>query len=87
MIKMKWVKVFAPATIGNIGPGFDVLGLAVKKIGDIVEARKASSGVKISSITYVGPNANLSTDPRKNTAGIAALETLKILNIDQLIYQ
>ncbi len=82
MNKMKWVKVFAPATIGNIGPGFDVLGLAVKKIGDIVEARKARSGVKISSITYAGPNFNLSTDPRKNTAGIAALETLKILNIE-----
>ena len=82
MIKMKWVKVFAPATIGNIGPGFDVLGLAVKKIGDIVEARKARQGVKISSITYAGPNVKLSTDPRKNTAGIAALETLKILNIE-----
>jgi homoserine kinase len=82
MNKMKWVKAFAPATIGNIGPGFDVLGLAVKKIGDIVEARKARSGVKISSITYAGPNFSLSTDPRKNTAGIAALETLKILNID-----
>lgn len=79
---MKWVKVFAPATIGNIGPGFDVLGLAVKKIGDIVEARKARQGVKISSITYAGPNVKLSTDPRKNTAGIAALETLKILNIE-----
>ena len=79
---MKWVKAFAPATIGNIGPGFDVLGLAVKKIGDIVDARKARSGVKISSITYAGPNFSLSTDPRKNTAGIAALETLKILNID-----
>ena len=35
---MKSVKVFAPATIGNIGPGFDVLGLAIKGIGDIVEA-------------------------------------------------
>ena len=37
---MKSVRVFAPATIGNIGPGFDVLGLAIKGIGDIVEARE-----------------------------------------------
>ena len=39
---MEWIKVFAPATIGNIGPGFDVLGLAVQQMGDIVEARKIS---------------------------------------------
>jgi homoserine kinase len=36
---MDFIKVFAPATIGNIGPGFDVLGLAVKKVGDIIETR------------------------------------------------
>lgn len=79
---MEWVKVFAPATIGNIGPGFDVLGLAVRELGDVVEARKIRSGVKISSIAYTNPTLiNLSTDPRKNTAGIAARETLKILDV------
>jgi len=79
---MEWVKVFAPATIGNIGPGFDVLGMAVRELGDVVEARKIRSGVKISSIAYTNPTLiNLSTDPRKNTAGIAARETLKILDV------
>ena len=38
----KTVKVFSPATIGNIGPGFDVLGLALKGMGDIVEVWKIS---------------------------------------------
>ena len=38
----KTVKVFSPATIGNIGPGFDVLVLAVKGIGDLVEVWKTS---------------------------------------------
>ena len=33
----KTIRVFSPATIGNIGPGFDVLGVAVKGMGDIVE--------------------------------------------------
>ena len=42
----KTVKVFSPATIGNIGPGFDVLGLAVKGMGDIIEVWK-TSGEKI----------------------------------------
>ena len=74
---MDWIKVFAPATIGNIGPGFDVLGLAVKKVGDYVLARKtAESGVVISEIQ--SPVA-LTTDPDKNTAGIAAREVLKML--------
>lgn len=73
-----WIKVFAPATIGNIGPGFDVLGLSVKHIGDIVEARKISEGVLISEINSDIP---LSQDPHKNTAGIAAQEVLRLLNL------
>ena len=39
---MNSVKVFSPASIGNIGPGFDVLGLAIDGLGDTVEARKIS---------------------------------------------
>ena len=73
---MEYIKVFAPATIGNIGPGFDVLGLAVKKLGDIVEAKKISEGVHISEVVSPVP---LSKDPNKNTAGIAAHEVLKML--------
>ena len=76
---MEWVKVFSPATIGNIGPGFDVLGLAVKGLGDIIEARKTDSGVQIISIES---KFELSKDPTKNTAGIAAYETLKLLNVN-----
>ncbi|SDM41292.1 homoserine kinase [Catalinimonas alkaloidigena] len=75
---MEWIKVFAPATIGNIGPGFDVLGLSVKYVGDTLEARKIEEGIVISEIESDMP---LSTDPEKNTAGIAAAEVLKILNI------
>lgn len=74
---MNWIKVFSPATIGNIGPGFDVLGLAVKGLGDIVEARKIDSGIKISSIES---KIELSNEPTKNTAGISAYEVLKLLD-------
>jgi homoserine kinase len=74
---MDWIKVFAPATIGNIGPGFDVLGLAVKKVGDIIEARKIE--VQEVIISEIHSPATLSKDPTKNTAGIAATEVLKML--------
>jgi homoserine kinase len=73
------VRVSAPATIGNIGPGFDVLGLAVKGIGDIVEARRTGSGVTIESVVCSYPGVTLTADPEKNTAGIAARETLDTL--------
>jgi len=74
---MDWIKVFAPATIGNIGPGFDVLGLAVSGWGDIIEARKIDSGVLISEIES---KHELPTNPDKNTAaGIAAREVLRVL--------
>ena len=74
---MDWIKVFAPATIGNIGPGFDVLGLAVKKVGDIIEARKTDDN-KV-TISEISSPVELSKDPNKNTAGIAAQEVLKML--------
>lgn len=73
---MQWIKVFSPATIGNIGPGFDVLGLAVAGWGDVVEARRIDSGVVISE---VDSHDRLPTDPDKNTAGIAAREVLSLL--------
>lgn len=36
----KRVKVFAPATIANLGSGYDVIGVAIHKPGDIVVARR-----------------------------------------------
>ena len=48
---MKTIKVFAPATIGNIGPGFDTLGLAIKGLGDTIEAKESlDNNVIIESI-------------------------------------
>ena len=75
---MDSITVFAPATIANLGPGFDVLGLAVTGRGDVVEARKtASPGVLIESVS--GDENRLPRDPAKNTAGVAAGEVLKLV--------
>lgn len=79
MSAMKQIKVFSPATIGNIGPGFDVLGLAVKNLGDVVEARRLSGGkIRIAAVHSPVP---LSADPKKNTAALAAANVFKYLNI------
>ncbi|KAF8056371.1 hypothetical protein HT031_006370 [Scenedesmus sp. PABB004] len=71
---------FAPATIANLGPGFDWLGCAVEGDGDTVTARvlKDQPGaVVIEAIR--GDGGRLSLDPSDNCIGIAASETLKLL--------
>ena len=34
---MKRIRVFAPASIANLGCGFDIMGLALDEVGDILE--------------------------------------------------
>ena len=78
---MNSVKVFAPATIANLGPGFDILGLAVQGVGDIVEATRVDApGVHIEAIE--GDSGRLPRAVTKNTAGIAAVEALKIIGVE-----
>ena len=49
------IRVFAPATIANLGPGFDVLGLALSSPGDVLEAELTDTpGVEIVEITGDG---------------------------------
>ena len=46
------VTAFAPASIGNVGVGFDILGLAIAGAGDRVAARKTDgAGVTIKKST------------------------------------
>jgi homoserine kinase len=67
----KRITVFAPASIGNVGPGFDVLGLAVDGLGDTITAEPTDGSIEIGEIT--GRDATLvPTDPEKNAACIAA---------------
>ena len=70
------MKIFAPGTVANLGPGFDVLGLALDHPGDTVTVRRAGSpGVRITSIR--GDAGVLPLEPKKNTAGIAAIEVVR----------
>lgn len=74
------VEVFAPATVANLGAGFDILGLALAEPFDVVRAERTDTpGVVIDSIT--GDDGRLPLDPSKNTAGIAAAYVLEQLMI------
>ncbi len=76
----KEVRAFAPATVSNLGPGFDVLGLALREPGDTVTARVSSSpGVCIRRID--GDEGKLPLQADANTAGIAATAVLRQADI------
>lgn len=71
---------FAPASVGNVGVGFDILGHSVAALGDRVRAiRRAAPGVSIRSITGTVPDLPLAAD--KNTAGMAVLALARELEL------
>ncbi|MBI4252764.1 homoserine kinase [Candidatus Uhrbacteria bacterium] len=79
---MHKIKVFAPATVANVGPGFDVFGFAVEQPGDEVVATLSDTrGVRVIEIT--GDNGLLSKDADKNTAAVAAKGLLEHLGSNQ----
>ncbi len=66
---------FAPASIGNMAVGFDMLGLALTGVGDRVSARRIDgSGVTVAEIRGLDGEMHpyLPTKANENTASIAA---------------
>ncbi len=74
----KEVKVFAPATVSNVGPGFDLLGFALEEPGDELIVRTNDKGILVLSDLS---GAGLPLDPEKNIAAIAAQSLLDELGI------
>ncbi|MGC9342087.1 MAG: homoserine kinase [Bacteroidales bacterium] len=70
---MKEVRVFAPATVSNVGPGFDLMGFAIDQPGDILRIRTNDLG-KIRIINKC--DISLPEDPEHNVAGVALLSLL-----------
>jgi len=58
------ITVKAPSSTANLGPGFDVFGLAIDAFYDTVTLTKTKNGITI--IT----DGNVPTNPEKNTAGL-----------------
>jgi homoserine kinase len=63
---------FAPASVGNVAIGFDILGFAIDTLGDrVTVTRRAAPGVEISAVR--GVSGELPREARDNTAGRALL--------------
>jgi homoserine kinase len=68
------VTAFAPASVGNVGPGLDILGLAVEGPGDEVRAEwTEGSGVRILDPGH----AELPSEADRHASGLAALAVLR----------
>jgi homoserine kinase len=66
------VTAFAPASVGNVGVGFDILGHTLTGPGDRVRVRRiAQPAVRIAAIR--GSMALLPFDAERNTAGVALI--------------
>ena len=69
------ITVKAPSSTANLGPGFDVFGLAVDAFFDEITLTKTKSAVSI--IT----DDNIPTNPENNTAGLVVKNMIKKFKI------
>jgi homoserine kinase len=68
------VRAFAPGTVANLGPGLDILGLALKGAGDTVSVERVdAAGVTIRDSGH----PEIPREAGRNTAGIAAVKVLE----------
>lgn len=73
-------RAFAPASVGNVGVGFDILGHAIAGVGDTVTVRRiAGREVRIDAIR--GADLPLPREPALNTAGAALMALQEALDL------
>lgn len=71
---------FAPACVGNVAVGFDILGHSMAGAGDHAQVTRIDEPV-VRIIGIRGGVAGLPTDPRRNTAGMALLSLRERLGL------
>lgn len=69
------ITVRAPSSTANLGPGFDVFGLAVDAFFDEITLTKKKSGISIVT------EDNIPTNPDNNTAGLVVKNMIKKFKI------
>lgn len=81
MSKKHSVKVLTPATVSNVGCGFDVMGFATDIISDeVILSIKDKKGISISKIS--GDEGKLPLDPKINTCTKSIMAMLKHLKLN-----
>lgn len=76
------VRVASPATLSNLGSGFDVFGLALSEPFDEVEARRLDERKVVVERMEGWGAESITVDPARNSAGAAALAVLRRADAD-----
>jgi len=75
-VTIKQIRVYAPASIANLGPGFDVFGIALDGIGDTVNLEAIPE--RRVEITASGDGAStIPVEAESNSAGAVALHVME----------
>ncbi|MDE0471019.1 MAG: homoserine kinase [Ekhidna sp.] len=77
---MESVKIYAPASVANVGCGYDTMGFAIESVGEELILSKRSDSLLVIKETV---GAELSSDPEQNVATIAIKALLSALTTDQ----
>lgn len=77
----KSIKVVVPATVSNVGPGFDIMGFAINTpVEEMIVRLTDKPGIRILKIT--GDKSGIPFDIKKNTATVALTNMLSSLQIN-----
>ena len=76
------IRVFASATVANVGCAFDVLGFALSQPGDEIVLRK-NNRQEIRILEITGDQGRLSLNPLENTATVSIQAMLQSMEVRQ----
>ncbi len=67
MNSMKQIRVFAPASVANMGCGFDIMGMTLDAVGDVLKVEAAEGAGDMCGIRIENRSAaDLPEDPERN---------------------
>ena len=75
----RWATAFAPASVGNVAIGFDILGFSVDALGDRVTVSRTEER-QVTILDVTGIAGKLPSEPAQNTAGRALLAMREALH-------
>lgn len=74
------VKAFSPASVGNVGVGFDILGHVIEGVGDTVTVRRIDVP-EVRIVAIRGATVDLPKDAPGNTAGASLIALREALGL------
>ena len=79
---VKQVRVYSPCSIANLGPGFDVFGIALDNLGDILLLKEIQEPEVKLSITGIWAE-KIPLQPEKNSSGAILSKIRKDYQLEQ----